>query len=176
MKAETKEILTNPNQRKRLSDWLTVLFSILFLLLILTPYVFTMNDNKKVSVSGYGSLVFYQDSGDIIHYAVILMLFSIIFSAILLLVSLVGLFTKDQYRKPVFRIETVVYSLKAVSDIVVCVLFGYTKSNIKLDWGGYFAPFISVVFLGAFIAVYFNFKDNKKLFFNKKGETAISDK
>jgi hypothetical protein len=75
-----------------------------------------------------------------------------------------SLFMDEKYLKKDFIVVLVIFILIAGFNIAGSATASFTATNIKLNWGAYLVPSISVVLLGVFLALFFNFRDKKEAF------------
>ena len=159
MKDKINLYLSRAKDKKRFLGYLNLIFSLCLIFLFFVPVFCTFVQGEKESILGYYSFGLINDNFDIIHYAISLLIISIILSFCLFLSSLVTIFIDETNLAKVKNSSLIVLVLKAIVDIIILILTEQTKTNIQLDWGGYILPAIDIVLFG--ISLYFKINDKK---------------
>lgn len=161
MKDKINLYLSRAKDKNRLYGYLHLIFSICLIFLFFVPVFCTFVQGEKESILGYYSFEFMNDSFDIIHYAISILIISIILSICLFITSITTILVDETSLAKAKNSNLIVLALKTITDIILLIVADQTKTNIQLDWGGYILPAIDIVFFG--ISLYFKINDKKKI-------------
>ena len=167
MRDKIKLYITRANEKKRINGYCACILAIILIFTFFLPVFCTFLQGEKESILGYYSFNLINDTFDIIHYAISLLIISIILTFIILLTGIITIFTNDKSLKKAKISSLIVMAIKSITDIAIIVLISQTKTNIQMDWGGFFLPIIDIMFLGLLIYIYINNKDSSDKIFVK---------
>lgn len=137
--------------------------SIILILYYLVPMYKTIVKNDTAFISGFASLLYIRDSADSLYYASLFNIVGILLPAIVVIVSLTGIFGDDKRKIITKFVLFVLLLLKIISDILVLVFSYQTKTNVQVSIALNIQVGLSVIVFIFYILFFFflKTKDNK---------------
>lgn len=132
--------------QKRRPYLLISLFSVILILYFLVPFYKTVNGKDIALISGFASLAYLKDRMDFLYYASMMNIFSILFSVLLFVLSLLQVFFIEEMDKKTKINIILLYSLKTLSDILMLVFTYLTKTNVKPSLGAFVQIGFTILF------------------------------
>lgn len=172
MKDRMTPIFKRALEKRRLPFFFLLLSAVLFVLFFLLPFFKTEVNGTTKTISGFQSFAYFAESQDWIHYGAALLIVALIFSVLLAIPAVVGLFTERKNAKQAGIAAIALYVLKLLAEIAVSVLFSNTATNIRLTTGSYLVPVLTFVLAFVFALLFLNLKDRKGFLFEKKEDGA----
>lgn len=148
MKEYKENKFARPLQTRRIPFWVYAGYGLLSLVLFFLPFIYTLNDNTPVWVSGFEMIVFIEDSYSFLHYGVVFFLLGYILGGFLLFLGLLGLFGEEKILKMPSSLGLILSVLKIGCEIAGMVLISKCHElHIFLEFGSYISMIFSIALL-----------------------------
>ena len=164
---ESSSIKKRLTIRRSLIFYFSFLFSITSILFFLAPYLVTGDQY----VSGFSSFAYFNDPTTYLHYSIVMLLFSFIFSICSFFPSILYPFLKDENHKKLSFAVVVFFALKLIAEIVYTILMNYNDTNIELSFGSFIAPVLSFIFLAIILTLKINLSEDERQLIKKKDQS-----
>ena len=151
-------------EKRRVFNFVIIIISILDLLFLLTPFIYTKVGNDLKYFSGYEALFFLSDKYDLIYQGTFLILIFLILSIFNILFSVLSFFLKeDNQYKNINSLLTIFLILKMISLPISEILISNTKTNVQLAFGIHLSMIINILFTIFSFIIYIKYMNNKEL-------------
>ncbi|MCR4698900.1 MAG: hypothetical protein K5762_06000 [Bacilli bacterium] len=153
MKEYKENKFARPLNKNRVPYWIFAIYGALSLFLFFLPFIYTLNNNTPVWVSGFDMLVFMEDSASLLHYGVVFLLLGYILGGLLLPTGLFGMFGEEKILKTPLSLGLGLTVLKVGCEIAGMILLAQCKEmHIYLEFGSYISVLSSgIVLIGQII-------------------------
>jgi|GEM_PF-3736885 len=152
---------TLPTERKKkieekapiLDGTLALSFALSYLL-VLAPFLFSVNDSGRKPVSGYSSLVFLE-AGGYLYGAEFVLVLALVLSALGFLLSLAAFVTKEKERRKRSRIlALVLLGTNAVLSVLFALFLTLERTNLVPGFGLYLYGIYFLVLFVLYLVLY----------------------